>query len=75
MIEREAAPGIHRVECNHTSFCVVEDGDRCTVVDAGLTTSWPDLERAVGSLDRIGPAERLRTTLGIPVWVHENDVR
>jgi glyoxylase-like metal-dependent hydrolase (beta-lactamase superfamily II) len=87
MIEREAAPGIHRIENNHTNFYVVEDGDRVTVVDAGLPTSWPSLERAVGSLDRIvalilthahfdhiGIAERLRKTLGIPVYVHENDV-
>ena len=87
MIEREAAPGIHRIENNHTNFFVVEEDGRYTVVDAGLPTSWSSLERAVRSLDKvealilthahfdhIGIAERLRTTLGIPVWVHENDV-
>jgi glyoxylase-like metal-dependent hydrolase (beta-lactamase superfamily II) len=87
MIEREAAPGIHRIENNHTNFYVVEADGRYTVVDAGLPTSWSSLERTVGSLDRvdalilthahfdhIGIAERLRKTLGIPVYVHENDV-
>jgi glyoxylase-like metal-dependent hydrolase (beta-lactamase superfamily II) len=87
MIEREAAPGIHRIENNHTNFYVVEDGDRVTVVDAGLPISWSSLRRAVGSLDRIealilthahfdhiGIAERMRSELRIPVYVHENDV-
>ena len=87
MIEREAAPGIHRIENNHTNFYVVEDGDRVTVVDAGLPISWPSLRRAVGSLERIealilthahfdhiGIAERIRSRLGVPVYVHENDV-
>src|SRR3954453_3642340 len=87
MIEREAAPGIHRIENNHTNFYVVEDGDQVTVVDEGLPTSWSSLKRAVGSLDRIaalilthahfdhiGIAERMRKTLDIPVYVHENDV-
>src|SRR3978361_300290 len=87
MIEREAAPGIHRIENNHTNFYVVEQDGRYTVVDAGLPTSWSSLTQAVASLDRIGPlilthqhfdhigiAERLRSELGIPVYVHENDV-
>jgi glyoxylase-like metal-dependent hydrolase (beta-lactamase superfamily II) len=87
VIERDAAPGIHRVESNRTNFYVVEEDGRCTVVDAGLPVSWPSLERAVGSLDRIealilthahfdhiGIAERMRSRLGIPVYVHENDV-
>jgi glyoxylase-like metal-dependent hydrolase (beta-lactamase superfamily II) len=87
MIEREAAPGIHRIENNHTNFYVVEQDGRYTVVDAGLPTSWPSLARAVGSLDNvealilthahfdhIGIAEKLRSRLGVPVYVHENDV-
>ena len=87
MIEREAAPGIHRIENNRTNFYVVEQDGRYTVVDAGLPTSWPSLTRAVASLERIdalilthahfdhiGIAERLRARLGIPVYVHENDV-
>jgi glyoxylase-like metal-dependent hydrolase (beta-lactamase superfamily II) len=87
MIEREAAPGIHRIENNRTNFYVVEQDGRYTVVDAGLPWSWPSLVRAVASLDRIdalilthahfdhiGIAERLRSRLGIPVYVHENDV-
>jgi glyoxylase-like metal-dependent hydrolase (beta-lactamase superfamily II) len=87
MIEREAAPGVHRIEHNHTNFYVVEADGRYTVVDAGLPVSWSALERAVGSLDaiealilthahfdHIGIAERMRKTLGIRVYVHENDV-
>jgi glyoxylase-like metal-dependent hydrolase (beta-lactamase superfamily II) len=86
MIEREAAPGIHRIENNHTNFYVVEAGGAYTVVDAGLPISWQSLEKAVpvdriealilthAHFDHIGIAERMRKTLGIPVYVHENDV-
>lgn len=87
MIEREAAPGIHRVESNHTNFYVVEEDGRRTVVDAGIPISWPSLVKAVGDLgtvealilthahfDHIGIAERIRDELGAPVYVHENDV-
>jgi glyoxylase-like metal-dependent hydrolase (beta-lactamase superfamily II) len=87
VIEREAAPGIHRIEDRNTNFYVVEADGRYTVVDAGLPISWPSLKRAVGSLDRIdalvlthghfdhiGIAEKMRTRLGIPVYVHEDDV-
>jgi glyoxylase-like metal-dependent hydrolase (beta-lactamase superfamily II) len=87
MVEREAAPGIHRVEDNHTNFYVVEQDGRCTVVDAGIPISWISLRGAVGDLgkiealilthahfDHIGIAERMRRELGVPVYVHENDV-
>lgn len=87
MIEREAAPGIHRIENNRTNFYVVEQDGRFTVVDAGLPISWSSLQRAVGDLgkidalilthghfDHIGIAERMRKELGVPVYVHENDV-
>jgi len=87
VIEREAAPGIHRIEDRNTNFYVVEADGRYTVVDAGLPISWPSLKRAVGSLDRIdalvlthghfdhiGIAEKMRSRLGIPVYVHQDDV-
>jgi glyoxylase-like metal-dependent hydrolase (beta-lactamase superfamily II) len=86
MIEREAAPGIHRIENNRTNFYVVEADGRYTVVDAGLPVSWSSLAKAAplekiealilthAHFDHIGIAERMRTTLGIPVYVHENDV-
>jgi glyoxylase-like metal-dependent hydrolase (beta-lactamase superfamily II) len=85
MIERDVAPGIHRIENNHTNFYAVEDGDRVTVVDAGLPVSLSSLEKAVpldriealilthAHFDHIGIAEKLRQR-GIPVYVHENDV-
>jgi glyoxylase-like metal-dependent hydrolase (beta-lactamase superfamily II) len=91
MLQREAAPGIHRVEDANTNFYVVEDDGALTVVDACVPTSWPLLEHAVRELgrsltdiralilthahfDHIGIAERMRTQLDIPVYVHENDV-
>ena len=86
MIEREAAPGIHRIQNNGTNFYVVEEEGRFTVVDAGLPVSWSSLERAVGDLgriealilthghfDHIGIAERMRRELGVPVHVHDAD--
>ena len=52
MLERDVAPGIHRVEDNWTNFYLVEDGDRLTVFDAGLPTSWGSLHKALGELGR-----------------------
>jgi glyoxylase-like metal-dependent hydrolase (beta-lactamase superfamily II) len=39
------------VEDAYTNWYLVEDGDRLTVVDAGVPTSWASLEQA---LPRIG---------------------
>jgi glyoxylase-like metal-dependent hydrolase (beta-lactamase superfamily II) len=83
--------GIHRVEDSFTNWYLVEDGDRITVVDAGVPASWASLHAALGRLgrstddvdavvlthahfDHVGFAERARRELGVPVYVHENDV-
>jgi glyoxylase-like metal-dependent hydrolase (beta-lactamase superfamily II) len=52
--EREAAPGIHRVECAYTNFYLVEDeaGDLLTLVDAGVPAAWSELESALEQLGR-----------------------
>src|SRR4051794_21112239 len=52
MFQRDAAPGIHRIEDNHTNFYLVEDGDRLTIVDAGIPPSWGSLHNALGELGR-----------------------
>jgi glyoxylase-like metal-dependent hydrolase (beta-lactamase superfamily II) len=89
-LERDAAPGIHRVEDANTNWYLVEDGDRLTVVDCGVPTSWQSLHEALRTLGKSadaiaavvlthahfdhGFAERARTELGVEVWCHENDV-
>jgi glyoxylase-like metal-dependent hydrolase (beta-lactamase superfamily II) len=91
MLQRDAAPGIHRIEDAYTNWYLVEHEGALTIVDAGVPTSWESFEHALGTLgrqredvqalvlthghfDHIGFAERARRELGVPVWVHENDV-
>ena len=52
MFTREVAPGIHRVEDAFTNWYLVEDGERLTVVDAGVPTSWGSLQEALAQLGR-----------------------
>jgi glyoxylase-like metal-dependent hydrolase (beta-lactamase superfamily II) len=51
-LERDAAPGIHRIEDAHTNWYLVEDGDRLTVVDCGVPTSWRSLHEALRTLGK-----------------------
>jgi glyoxylase-like metal-dependent hydrolase (beta-lactamase superfamily II) len=91
MLHREVAEGVHRVEDAYTNWYLVEDGDRLTVVDAGVPTSWGSFQDALSTLgrsaddvqavvlthghfDHLGFAEQARRDLGVPVWVHEDDV-
>jgi glyoxylase-like metal-dependent hydrolase (beta-lactamase superfamily II) len=89
MLQQNVAPGIHRVEDAYTNWYLVEDDDGVTIVDAGVPTSWSSLRDALREIgrtdvkalvlthahfDHIGFAERARTELRIPVYVHENDV-
>jgi len=91
MLEKNVAPGIHRVEDANVNWYLVEADDGLTVVDAGVPASWSSLHDALADLgrtaqdvkaivlthahfDHIGFAERARTELGVPVYVHENDV-
>lgn len=91
MLEKNVAPGVHRIEDAYTNWYLIEEDGRITVVDTGLPTSWASLIETLKSLgrrlsdieavvlthahfDHMGFAERARANLGVPVWVHENDV-
>lgn len=91
MFEREVAKGIHRIENCATNWYIVEEGDKVTVVDAGVPRSWNAFIKALAELgrdlsdveaiilthahfDHTGFAERARSEVGIPVFVHEDDV-
>jgi glyoxylase-like metal-dependent hydrolase (beta-lactamase superfamily II) len=52
MLERDVAPGIHRVEDAYTNWYIVEDDGRLTIVDAGLPRSWGSLQSALSELGR-----------------------
>jgi len=51
-LERDAAPGIHRVEDAYTNWYLVEEDGALTVVDAGVPSSWDSLHAALGELGR-----------------------
>jgi glyoxylase-like metal-dependent hydrolase (beta-lactamase superfamily II) len=52
MLERDAAPGIHRVEDAHVNWYLVEDDDGLTIVDAGVPRSWDSLHDALAEIGR-----------------------
>jgi glyoxylase-like metal-dependent hydrolase (beta-lactamase superfamily II) len=52
MLERDAGPGIHRVEDAYVNWYLVEDGGRICVVDTGHPASWGSLEKALRDLGR-----------------------
>ena len=52
MFHPNVAPGVHRVEDANTNWYLVEDGDRLTVVDAGVPRSWDSLQQALDTLGR-----------------------
>jgi glyoxylase-like metal-dependent hydrolase (beta-lactamase superfamily II) len=52
MLHANAAPGVHRIEDAHTNWYLIEDGDRLTVVDAGVPRSWDSLRTALDQLGR-----------------------
>jgi glyoxylase-like metal-dependent hydrolase (beta-lactamase superfamily II) len=89
-LQRDVAPGIHRIEDCHTNWYLVEDGGRVLVVDCGVPSSWDSLHEALRRIgrtredvaavvlthahfDHVGFAEKARSELGVPVYVHEND--
>lgn len=53
MLQRDVAPGIHRVEDAYTNWYLVEDGGDVLIVDCGLPASW---NRLPGHLAAIGRA-------------------
>jgi glyoxylase-like metal-dependent hydrolase (beta-lactamase superfamily II) len=91
MLEKNTAPGIHRIEDANTNWYLVEGEEGLTIVDSGVPDSWESLHHALRELgrstgdvkalvlthahfDHVGFAERARTELGVPIYVHENDV-
>lgn len=49
-VAHSLAPGVHRLGSSLVNFYVVEDGDRLTVVDAGLGGFGSDLDADLGAL-------------------------
>ncbi|GAA4431774.1 MBL fold metallo-hydrolase [Georgenia halophila] len=53
MLERDVAPGVHRLgHANVNCYLIEGDGDQLTLVDAGLPAFWPLLGRALRELGR-----------------------
>jgi glyoxylase-like metal-dependent hydrolase (beta-lactamase superfamily II) len=89
VIERNVAPGIHRVDDAYVNWYALEDGDELTIVDAGLPRSYTALERLLRLLGRpLSAVSALVLThahfdhvgfaarmrrRGVPVLVHPDD--
>jgi glyoxylase-like metal-dependent hydrolase (beta-lactamase superfamily II) len=89
VIERNVAPGLHRVDDAYVNWYVIEDGNELTVVDAGLPRSYAALERLLRLLGRpLSAVSALVLThahfdhvgfaarlrrRGVPVLVHPDD--
>jgi glyoxylase-like metal-dependent hydrolase (beta-lactamase superfamily II) len=52
MLQRDVAPGIHRLEDAFANWYLVEDGTQLTIVDTGLPSSWGSLQSALLELGR-----------------------
>ena len=52
MLERDVAPGIHRVEDGYVNFFLVEEGPSVTVVDTGHPRSWGPFQEALEGIGR-----------------------
>jgi glyoxylase-like metal-dependent hydrolase (beta-lactamase superfamily II) len=52
MLQRDVAPGIHRIEDAYVNWYLLEDGGSVTVVDAGLPRSWGSLQAALEAIGR-----------------------
>ena len=49
-LERDAAPGIHRVEDANVNWYIVEGEEGLTIIDAGVPSSWDSLHAALAEL-------------------------
>jgi glyoxylase-like metal-dependent hydrolase (beta-lactamase superfamily II) len=52
MLQRNVAPGIHRIEDVYTNWYLVESDGSLLVVDAGVPSSWDSLHEALHELGR-----------------------
>ena len=52
MLQLDVAPGMHRAAESYVNWYLVEDGDRLTIVDAGVPSSWESLQDALRRLGR-----------------------
>lgn len=52
MIERDVAPGVHRIEDAFTNWYLIEEDGDLTVIDAGVPASWESLHRALETIGR-----------------------
>ena len=65
MLERDVAPGIHRVEDAYVNWYVVAGDGRLTIVDTGHPRSWRSLQDALPSLGySLGDVEAIVLTHG-----------
>jgi glyoxylase-like metal-dependent hydrolase (beta-lactamase superfamily II) len=51
-LQRDVAPGVHRVEDCHTNWYIIEQDGRLTIVDAGVPSSWESLHGVLATLGR-----------------------
>lgn len=51
MFTRDVVPGVHRGEDANTNWYLLQEGDRLTLVDAGVPTTWRTLQ---GGLEELG---------------------
>lgn len=47
---RDVVPNVHRIEDANTNWYLLQEGDRLTMVDAGVPASWSSLEAALAEL-------------------------
>jgi glyoxylase-like metal-dependent hydrolase (beta-lactamase superfamily II) len=52
MLQRDVAPGVHRIGEHFVNWYIVEENGRLTVVDAGLPASWRSFLGALGEIGR-----------------------
>jgi glyoxylase-like metal-dependent hydrolase (beta-lactamase superfamily II) len=51
-VERDAAPGVHRIEDANVNWYLIEGEDGITIVDAGVPRSWDSLQAALVEIGR-----------------------
>ncbi len=51
-LDLDVVEGVHRIEDAYANWYLVEDGQRLTIVDAGVPTSWDSLAEALRRLGR-----------------------